>query len=237
MNTSAPPHKDQLNMKALVARVIVSVVLFGLLMFGSANRLDWPMAWVFMVIFGVGIFVMALVLRERNPELLKERAEFKPREGVQTWDTILSAVARLSIFGILVVSGLDIRNGWTNSVAIVAQLIALVVGLLGYGVIGWAMLSNANAAVYARIQKDRGHTVATTGPYRLVRHPFYVGVITLVLAMPVMLGSLAALIPAAIVVVLFLIKTALEDRILQAELDGYKDYARQVRYRLIPRVW
>lgn len=96
---------------------------------------------------------------------------------------------------------------------------------------------NAFLAEYVRIQSERGHTVCTTGPYRIVRHPMYVGVILTVLGIPVLLGSLYALIPAALIAALFILRTALEDRTLRQELPGYAEYARDVRWRLVPGIW
>jgi protein-S-isoprenylcysteine O-methyltransferase Ste14 len=101
----------------------------------------------------------------------------------------------------------------------------------------WSMAANAFFAQTVRIQEDRGHTVATGGPYRYVRHPGYVGGILFQVATPLILGSVWALIPAGLTVCLTIIRTALEDRTLLEELDGYKEYAGRVRYRLLPGVW
>jgi protein-S-isoprenylcysteine O-methyltransferase Ste14 len=108
---------------------------------------------------------------------------------------------------------------------------------LGSALGNWAMLENRFFSGYVRIQTDRGHMVVSNGPYRSIRHPGYLGGIVTWLAAPLALGSLWALIPAGAVVVAYVIRTALEDRTLQAELDGYKEYARQTRYRLVPGVW
>ena len=136
-----------------------------------------------------------------------------------------------------VVCGLDQRFGWTRAMPLAVQLLALAFGVMGFGLIMWALASNPFAAVYARIQAERGHAVAMTGPYRFVRHPFYTGVLAYVLALPVALGSLWALILGGLVAIMFIAKTVLEDRKLQAELDGYREYAQHVRYRLLPGVW
>jgi protein-S-isoprenylcysteine O-methyltransferase Ste14 len=113
----------------------------------------------------------------------------------------------------------------------------LSIAILGFLVTDWAVVSNKFFSGVVRIQKDRGHTVVTTGPYRYVRHPGYVGAILTNIATPVILGSLWALIPAGLVVCITIIRTLFEDRILQEELDGYQSYAKQVRYRLLPNIW
>jgi protein-S-isoprenylcysteine O-methyltransferase Ste14 len=195
------------------------------------------MAWVYVGAFALVLVVMVIYQELSNPELLAERSELKPREGVQTWDVILSAVIRLSMLTSYVVAGLDVRFGWKPELAPAVQIAALAVGLLGVSLVVWAMAANRYAAVYARIQKERGHTVVTTGPYRFVRHPFYIGTITFSLTIPVVLGSPWALIPGGLAALLFIVKTAAEDRMLRKGLEGYREYAGQVRYRLLPGVW
>jgi len=137
----------------------------------------------------------------------------------------------------LIIAGLDQRYGWTSGIPLAAQIAALVVSALGYSLVVWATASNAFFSQIVRIQSERSHTVATGGPYRFVRHPAYVGTILTELAVPVLLASWWALIPGVLNAVLFVLRTALEDRTLQAELNGYADYACQVRYRLLPGIW
>jgi protein-S-isoprenylcysteine O-methyltransferase Ste14 len=138
----------------------------------------------------------------------------------------------------LLVSGLDQRFSWTRqALPLGFQFGALFSGFLGYLLIMWALSSNNFASSYVRIQGERGHKVATSGPYRFVRHPFYVGVICLVLAVPLTLGSLWALLLSFGITALFVLRTVLEDQKLFEELIGYRQYAAEVRYRLIPGVW
>ena len=239
-NTVANQPGDKANIVRLLRRgvqVLLTVAALAAMLFLSSGRLDWVMAWVYIGAFAIVLVVMVVYQELSNPELLTERSELKPREGVQTWDLILSAVIRLSMLTSYVVAGLDVRFGWKPEVALAVQIVALVVGLLGVALIVWAMAANRYAAVYARIQKERGHTVATTGPYRFVRHPFYVGTITFSLAIPLVLGSPWALIPGGLAALLFIVKTAAEDRMLRESLEGYREYAVLVRYRLLPRVW
>lgn len=233
-----PPAKTRVGrpLKRL-AQVFVAVAALAAMLFLSSWRLDWVMAWVYVGTFAVVLTAMTVYQELGNPELVEERAEFKPREGVQTWDVILSAVVRLSLLASYVVAGLGVRFGWKPEIPLAVQLAAFALGLLGAGLIAWAMVANRFAAVYARIQQERGHAVATTGPYRFVRHPFYVGTITFALTIPLALGSLWALIPGGLAATLFIVKTAAEDRTLQAGLPGYTEYAQRTRYRLLPGVW
>ncbi|MBE0710963.1 MAG: isoprenylcysteine carboxylmethyltransferase family protein, partial [Candidatus Aminicenantes bacterium] len=109
--------------------------------------------------------------------------------------------------------------------------------VLSWAIVLWAFRENAYLSAYVRIQTERGHTVCTTGPYRFVRHPMYLAVILSILCMSLFLGSLFSLIPAGLVVGLFVLRTSLEDRALQAELPGYAEYASKTRWKLIPNVW
>jgi protein-S-isoprenylcysteine O-methyltransferase Ste14 len=118
-----------------------------------------------------------------------------------------------------------------------SRALALAGLFAAWALIMWVFRENAFLAEVVRIQTERGHTVCTSGPYRIVRHPMYVGVILTILCVPVLLGSLYALIPAGLIAALFILRTALEDRTLRAELPGYADYARTVRWKLVPGVW
>jgi protein-S-isoprenylcysteine O-methyltransferase Ste14 len=220
-----------------LAQVLVAVAALAAMLFLSSWRLDWVMAWVYVGAFAVVLTAMTVYQELGNPALVEERSEFKPREGVQTWDVILSAVVRVSLLASYVVAGLDVRLGWKPEIPLAIQIAAFALGLLGAGLIVWAMAANRYAVVYARIQQERGHSVATTGPYRFVRHPFYVGAIIFSPTIPLALGSPWALIPGGLAALLFVAKTAAEDRMLRAGLPGYADYAQRTRYRLLPGVW
>jgi len=216
-------------------REIMGTVMMGALLFLSAGRIDWMAGWALVVITLLWVIGTALVVIPRSPELLAERAG--PKKGGKTWDTLIVSVLGLLLLVGYCVAGLDVRFGWSTGIAPTTQLVALVVTLLGYAIFVWATGANAYFSQIVRIQTERGHTVATGGPYRWVRHPGYVGTIVLLLATPIMLGSWWALIPGGISVLLIVVRTALEDRMLRVELPGYTDYARQVRYRLVPGLW
>jgi protein-S-isoprenylcysteine O-methyltransferase Ste14 len=136
-----------------------------------------------------------------------------------------------------IVAGLDQRYGWTGGFPLAAQIAALAVCALGYALVVWATASNTFFSQIVRIQSERGHGVVTGGPYHYVRHPAYVGMIVFELAMSILLASWWALIASGLCAILLILRTALEDRTLQAELTGYVDYSRQVRHRLLPGIW
>lgn len=216
-------------------REIMGTALAGVALFWAAGRVDWWPAWALIALIVVWTAATAIVILRINPGLLAER--LGPRKGAKRWDTAIMGVVGVATLVRLVIAGLDRRYGWTSGIPLAAQIAALVVCALGYALTVWATASNPFFSQIVRIQSERGHTVASGGPYRSVRHPAYVGTILFELAVPVLLSSWWALIPGGLNVVLFVLRTALEDRTLQAELCGYTDYACQVRYRLLPGVW
>jgi protein-S-isoprenylcysteine O-methyltransferase Ste14 len=170
-----------------------------------------------------------------SPETVAERGRAKI---TKEWDKIVSGLWTLALFlAVPLVAGLDMRSGWTrelNPACNIAGALALACGL---GLGGWAMITNAYFSTAVRIQNDRGQTVCRTGPYQVVRHPGYAGFILQSLGTPILLGSWWALIPGLTAAALIIIRTSLEDRMLQAELTGYREFVRKVRYRLVPGIW
>jgi protein-S-isoprenylcysteine O-methyltransferase Ste14 len=216
-------------------REVIGVLFVAATLFIPAGRWNWVWGWALVGIYAIWVSANALILIPRSPELLAERAQRK--KGIKDWDAVL-----MSIVGILtlckhIVAGLDVRYGWTVGIPLWLQIVTLVIAVLGYALTTWGMAANAFFSMMVRIQDDRGHTVVTDGPYRFVRHPGYVGVIAFELATPIMLGSLWALIAGVLAALLTVVRTALEDRTLLQELDGYQKYAARVRYRLLPGVW
>jgi protein-S-isoprenylcysteine O-methyltransferase Ste14 len=216
-------------------REVMGTVIMGVALFWSAGRIDWWPAWALIVLMLAWITATAIVILRVNPDLLAER--LGPRKGARSWDLAIMSTIGVTTLVRLVVAGLDQRYGWTGAIPLTAQIVALAVSALGYGLVVWATASNAFFSQIVRIQSERGHSVAAGGPYRFVRHPGYLGTILYELAVPILLASWWALIVGGLNAILLIVRTALEDRTLQAELSGYDDYARQVRYRLLPGIW
>ena len=204
-------------------------------LFLASGRLNWANAWAYLAVYAGGMLVNALVLIPSNPELVLERATHR---GTRDLDRRLAGVlALVGPVAICVVAGLDARHGWSPALPLALVVAAALVAALGSLLTTWAMASNRFFYGVLRIEKSKGHTVATGGPYRLVRHPGYVGMIAFDLAVPLILGSLWALFPAALTACAAILRTGLEDQALQAGLDGYSEYARRVRHRLFPGLW
>jgi protein-S-isoprenylcysteine O-methyltransferase Ste14 len=218
-----------------VLRVGLFVAILAASLFLSAGQLDWGMGWVYVGVLVANQLLTALSLIPGSPELLVERGR---SEGPRDLDRVLAGV--MALYGpvvTLIVAGLDRRSGWSPAMPLALPLVALAVAVLGGLLTIWAMASNRFFYGTLRVEPDRGHTVASTGPYRALRHPGYAGAILFQLATPVLLGSLWALIPAGLTATAIVVRTALEDRALHDRLDGYRDYAARVRYRLLPGVW
>jgi protein-S-isoprenylcysteine O-methyltransferase Ste14 len=228
--------KDQISLRIL-ARMLIVVILISFLPVLVAGRYDWWEGWVF-GITSLGIYVVGRgLLLFRSPELVADRARFSLHEGVRRWDRILAPLMASGSFLISLTAATDIRFSWSPGFGLPVQLIALFVVLAGGAAGTWAMLENPFFAAMVRIQTDRGHQVISDGPYRLVRHPGYAGTMWFFLAMPFFLDSDWALLPAACMIIVGITRTALEDRTLLEGLPGYRDYARRVRFRLVPGLW
>lgn len=216
-------------------QVAVRTALLAAILFPASGRLDWPWAWLFLAIYLASISINMAFLLRRSPETAAERGRF---EGMRGWDKIIGGLWSVMQFLLLpLAAGLDARCGWTGPVALWLHLASGAAFALGLALFGWAMITNAYFAALVRIQAERGHTVCDSGPYRFVRHPGYVGTFLQSLGAPLLLGSAWALIPGALAAGLMVLRTVFEERTLQEELAGYKDYARRVRWRLLPGVW
>lgn len=216
--------------------VVLGFALVGL-MFAAAGTFVWPALWVLLGFYFLTTGGWMVWLRRRDPGLLKERMTGRTRPDVKAWDKKIIRAYTVLLAVLLIVAPFDaVRFRWSR-VPILLQALALLGLFAAWGLVIAAFRVNAFLAECVRIQTDRGHAVCTTGPYRIVRHPMYVAIIVTVLCVPVLLGSLYALIPAALIAALFVLRTGLEDRTLRAELTGYEDYARDVRWKLLPRIW
>jgi protein-S-isoprenylcysteine O-methyltransferase Ste14 len=138
---------------------------------------------------------------------------------------------------VLLIAGLDELLGWSPSFSVPVKIVALVIMLAGYALTSYALVENRFFSGMVRLQTDRGQTVVSSGPYRRIRHPGYAGALLVYLVTPLFLDSALAYLPTLFTIGLYIIRTLLEDRFLQAKLPGYHEYAQRVRYRLLPGIW
>mgnify|MGYP001101347402 CR=1 FL=1 len=214
-------------------QVVIQLLILMAALFISAGDLGWVWAWAY---FGVGAGILMVNMLVLPREVIVERGQAR-KEGVKGWDKAISVFTAIAAFGVPIVAGLDERLGWSPQLGLTVHIVGLIFIALGQGLFTWAMTANKFFSTLVRIQDERGHAVASGGPYRHVRHPGYVGYITAAFATALALGSLWALVPAGLGMCAFVVRTSLEDRTLQEELAGYEEYAQRVRYRLLPGVW
>jgi protein-S-isoprenylcysteine O-methyltransferase Ste14 len=175
---------------------------------------------------------------KRHPGILAERVKFAKSTDTKPWDKILAPLVSISVsYPLIIVAGLDHRFGWTAPFPIGLNIFGLILCAVGYGFAIWALVENRFFSTVVRIQLDREQAVCDSGPYRIVRHPGYAGNILALPGIVLALNSLWVVIPAAVALILVVTRTALEDRTLQEELPGYKNYAQRVRFRLFPGVY
>ncbi|MBN2533061.1 MAG: isoprenylcysteine carboxylmethyltransferase family protein [Spirochaetales bacterium] len=218
-----------------IVKIIVSITVILAAFFVSAGTIFWVEAWLFLLFYFLSVIIGILWLKKHDPELLKERAT-KKKQG-KRWDKILLSFYSLFLILMIITCGLDsVRFQWIK-----VHYIIKIAGFLGFLpgiiIIFKVYKENTFASEVVRIQNDREHHVIKTGPYRYVRHPMYSAIMILVLCLPLALGSFLALFFSVLIIIVFFIRTSLEDRTLQNELPGYKVYTREVKYRLIPGIW
>jgi protein-S-isoprenylcysteine O-methyltransferase Ste14 len=226
-----------------IVQMVVVVVLAPFIPLIISAQWDWWQAWAYAIASILAFVLSRLLVARKHPDLIAERARFMDAKDTKPWDKILAPLLGLGSILILVVAGLDKYYGWSPaptvdpSASLRASLVALIGLILGYGFSSWALVENRFFAGTVRIQTERGHHVISTGPYRIVRHPGYAGGLLGYLLIPLLLDSLWAWIPTILLAVVMVVRTSLEDKTLQAELPGYREFAGKTKYRLFPGIW
>jgi protein-S-isoprenylcysteine O-methyltransferase Ste14 len=219
-----------------IFQAILGIGIMCTFLFIPAGTLKWWTAWILIGIYFFAVCVGVPFLQIEDPELVKERHQVK--KDVKSWDKIIVTLFSLVFLPLtLITSGLDYRFGWSSYFSVTLQSLALIAGILSFILIFWGISSNTHFESYVRIQDDRDHKTISTGPYQYVRHPGYAGMALSALTIPLTSRSWWALIPGGIATILIGIRTVVEDRTLQAELEESYEYKKQVRYRLIPEIW
>jgi len=231
-NQKSTVGKEELEGKLIFKSIFLFALIIAITFIG-AGRIDYWQGWIYN---GLNIVFLLLSYFLLPRELIEER--LKPKEGMKKWDKIYYIVSIPVYFAILIISILDGgRFDWEPRIPIIVVIIGVVVYTIGQIIVLWAKKVNKFFSTVVRIQKDRGQIVCKDGPYRFVRHPGYLGGLLCNIVTPFVLSSFWGLIPTVIAVVLLFIRTYLEDKTLQRELEGYTDYTNEVRVRLLPGIW
>ena len=222
---------------ARLAVLGICVVLTGVL-FVLARQLDWTRGWIYVGLLTSQALVNLVCVALWNPVVLRRRGSFAALRGVKIWDILWSVLTVLGAVAVYVVFAGDLGTpaGGVGPPGLV-WLIGATIFVSGWILFTWSMIANPFFEKTVRIQREHGHRVIDSGTYAYVRHPGYVGFSAMCLSTPVLLWSVPTALPIAVLELLLVIRTLLEDRMLQAELPGYAEYATKVRFRLIPRVW
>ncbi len=202
-----------------------------------SRRWGWWEAWVFAAICILGFFISRGLAARRFPDLIAERARLLDHADAKPWDRFLALLAGLAAALIGLTAGVDALLSRSAGFSLAVEILGLLVFCAGYILGTSAMLVNRFFSAVVRLQVDRGQVVVSSGPYRWVRHPGYAGALCSYLTIPLFLNSPWAFLPAVLISLSLVLRTFLEDQTLQAELPGYREYTKQVRYRLLPGIW
>jgi protein-S-isoprenylcysteine O-methyltransferase Ste14 len=215
----------------------LEAAVFAALLFGAAGTLYWPAGWAFLVIFFASALLMSLMLARHDPALLEERLKPIVQKDQPIWDRIIMSAMVVFFIVWLVLMGLDaVRFHWSR-VPVWVQVLGGAGVVLSLWICSLAFRENTFAVPVVKIQEGRGQKVISTGPYAVVRHPLYSGALLLFPSTALLLGSWWGLAFSTVLAAGLALRTAMEDRELQRGLEGYRDYANRVRYRLVPLVW
>jgi protein-S-isoprenylcysteine O-methyltransferase Ste14 len=230
-----------MNRKALLGKALLEVLaefaVFGALLFVCAGTLLWPAGWAFLALFFGFALAIVLWLARKEPELLAERMSSPMQSGQPLWDKVFVVAVMVLFVAWLILMPLDaVRFGYSEVPGWLQILGALGV-VLSFYIMFLTFRENAYLAMVVKVQQERGQSVVSTGPYRYVRHPMYASTLLFFPGSALLLGSWWGLMFCTVVLGLLVWRIPLEERMLENGLAGYDEYARKVRYRLIPRVW
>jgi len=229
--------QNKTNILRVIVMTVVVVVVAPFLPMIISGQWDWWQAWGYALASILSFVLSRAIVARVHPDLIAERARFMEAKDTKPWDKILAPLLGIDSILVLLVAGLDRSYGWSSPFSLIVNILALTGIVIGYAFSSWALVANRFFSGTVRIQTERGHHVVSSGPYRLIRHPGYAGGLLGYVLIPVLLDSLWAFIPAGLLAAVMVVRTALEDRTLQAELPGYAAYAQKTRCRLIPGVW
>ena len=216
-------------------RLAIAFGCWGGLLFWAAGTLHWTRAWIHLGLWLATFLVNLAVLLYANPAVLMAR--LKRQRASRKPDFILLTILLPVTLAVPVVAGLDAVRWMWSAMPSWLMYLGIALHCVGDGLALWAMAVNPYLEKTVRIQTERDHRVITTGPYALVRHPMYFGLVFMLVGISLVLGSLWSFVPVGVMVILMIIRTVFEDRTLQLELPGYREYTQKTRYRIFPGIW
>ena len=221
----------------VILQMLFFIVLIPLLPLIISGQWSWWQAWAFALVSILGFVISRALAARHHPDLLAERARSLQHKDAKSWDKVLAPLVGLGGGLVPIVAGVEARLVWPPALALWVSVLSLCLLIAGYIFSSYALIENRFFSGVVRIQTDRNQQVVSSGPYRWVRHPGYASALLVYLVIPLLLDSNWAFLPAIFLAVCTVIRTSLEDRTLQVELPGYREYAQRVRYRLLPGIW
>jgi protein-S-isoprenylcysteine O-methyltransferase Ste14 len=236
LNTKSAHTEKHPNTVASILKLATAVAIFPVVMavilFVVVDQLDWIWVWVYLGINFVNVLIVGPIMIRTNPVTVAEHEEL---DRTEKWDVGSFFYLLAMYIALPLVAGLDVRFGWARDLSIAWHVTGASVLAVGLGLASWVMITNPY--IWSEVPIQHGQTICSAGPYRFVRHPAYAGLILQALGVPILLGSLWALVPGIMAAMCIIVATSSEDRILQAKLPGYQDYAQKVRFRIFPGLW
>ncbi|MFX0125815.1 MAG: methyltransferase family protein [Candidatus Hodarchaeota archaeon] len=230
---------QEFSLPRLIIQVIVGFIFYGILFFIPAGTIEWIEAWVFLIITFLYVMIIVFFFWRKDPTILVSRSKIKPEKG---FDTIFFVVTGLAFFSMFLITAFSVNPAladlfrWSYfKVPIIIEIIGFGGMILAFTIVFIVMRENSYASKRIGIEEEQ--KVIDTGPYSYVRHPMYIGFIIMTICFPITLGSILALPPAILVILLIAVRATYEEKTLINELEGYKEYTQKVRYCLIPKIW
>ena len=214
-----------------ITKFLIGALLVGALIFVPAGTIKFLNGWIFMGVLFVPMFIFGIYLMFKNPDLLKRRLNAKEKEGEQKTVIALSGLMFMAGF---VIAGLNYRFAWVvlpNTVTIIASIVFVISYIL------YAEVLRENAYLLRTIEVEKGQKVVDTGMYGIVRHPMYIVTILLFLSIPLILGSIISFVIFLMYPFIIIKRIKNEEKVLERDLEGYIEYEKKVKYRLIPFIW
>jgi protein-S-isoprenylcysteine O-methyltransferase Ste14 len=217
-------------------RITVLFLLSGAIFFGTAGTLKWVEAWLYLILAFSCTLPGVIWMKKNDPKLLKDRMGFE-KKSPQPIDRFILLLYLIFVIILCALPGLDaVRFHW-STVPVYFKVFGFILLLSACFIFFRTIKANPYLSSIVEVHEDREHKVATTGPYKYIRHPWYLGLIMWFFCVPLILGSLYSLIPAVVLTLLIVIRTFIEEKTLRESLPGYKEYLAEVKYRIIPYIW
>ena len=214
-----------------LSKFLIGLIIICILIFIPAGTVNYPNGWLFIALLFIPMFFAGIIMLFKSPDLLRRRLNAKEEEDEQKTVILVSGIIFLLAF---ILAGLNFRFGWFK-LPTIAIIMASIIFLIAYAM--YAEVLRENAYLSRTVEVSENQKVVDTGLYGIVRHPMYTSTIFLFLSMPLVLDSILSFIVMLVYPIIIIFRISNEEEVLEKELDGYKEYKEQVKYKLVPYLW